>query len=77
MIGQQKYNFLKWLLLSFITCGIYHIYHEYIFSEDISKAMNQPDSNDGIICLLLSICGFSIVADAIQQDKINNYFENI
>lgn len=74
MIGEQKYSFIKWLLLSFITCGLYHIYHEYIKSEDIARAVGRDPGQDGLINLLLSIFGLSIVADAIQQSHINKFY---
>ena len=76
MIGHQKYSFIPWALLTLVTCGLWHIYHEYRLSKDIAWALNQPQSNDPIVHLLLSIFGLSIVTDALQQAEINGYFGN-
>lgn len=74
MLGEDKYQFWLWLLLSVVTCGLYHIYHEYRLSEDIAKVCSRGQQNDGLVSLLLSIFGLSIVADAIQQSHINAYY---
>lgn len=74
MIGQQKYAFWPWLGLSIITCGLYHIYHEYRKSVDIAIALKKQGENDAIICIVLCLFGLSIVADAIQQTEINRFY---
>jgi len=74
MIQQIKYKFLPWLFLSIITCGLYHIYHEWRKSSDIAIALKKPESQEPIINVLLSVFGLSIVADAIQQAEINKYY---
>jgi hypothetical protein len=74
MIGRPKYSFLSWFLLSLVTCGIYHFYHEYIKSEDIAIAMGDQNKVEPALHLILNIFGFKIVADALQQDQINRFF---
>jgi hypothetical protein len=74
MLRQNKYSFWTWLLLSVITCGIYHVYHEFRKSEDIVRVLGRPSANDGLIALLLTIIGFGLISDAIQQARINEYF---
>ena len=74
MIREIKYKFVPWLLLSIITCGLYHIYHEWRKSSDIAIALGKTESQEPIINVLLSIFGLSIVADAIQQAEINKYY---
>jgi len=74
MINEIKYKFIPWLLLTIITCGLYHIYHEWRKSTDIAAALKKTDSQEPIINVLLSIFGLSIVADAIQQAEINKYY---
>lgn len=73
-LGHEKYQFLTWALLSLITCGLYHIYHEFRFSEDVARINNEVDSDLPLVSLVLSVFGLSIVADAIQQGKINAYY---
>ena len=73
-LGENKYNFWFWLLITIITCGIYHIYHEYIITKDICKIANLH-SNETVVILLLSIFGLTIVADALQQNMLNEYIE--
>lgn len=79
MIGRDKYNFFQWLLLSLLSCGLFHIYHEYRMSGDIEEVMKQAgkgsgDNNEALISLLLCVFGLSIVADAIQQSRINHFY---
>ena len=76
MIGVNKYSFAKWFILLIVTCSLYHIYHEYIMSHDIEQHI-KVDPNLPVICLLLSIFGLSIVADAICQQHINEYYSKI
>jgi hypothetical protein len=74
MIGQRKYSFWPWFLLSVITCGFYHLYHEYIKSEDIAIVMGDQNKVEPALHLILNVFGFKIVADALQQDQINRFF---
>ncbi len=77
MINKEKYNFWIWAGLTLITCGIWHIYHEYRLSSDISMAMGKgPSDITPIVHLLLSVFVLSVIADALQQSEINNYFGN-
>jgi len=74
MLGQEKYSWGMWALLSLVTCGIYHVYHEYRKSEDIARVLGRGGSNDGIVNLLLTLFGLGVIADAIQQARINEHF---
>lgn len=74
MMREEKYNFLHWSLFTLLTCGIYHIYHEYRKSTDIALTMKDHDRNEGLVSLLLTIFGMSLIADAIQQTHINRHF---
>ncbi len=73
MLKTDKYQFSKWLILTFVTCGIYHIYHEYCMAKDVSALLNEPHSNEPILCVVVSAMGLPIVADAIIQSNINRY----
>ena len=62
------------LLFSIITCGIYSIYWAYKMGEkvDMLKAKNEaPTSNSGLLYLILSLFGFSIVVWALVQNELN------
>ena len=75
MLDEDRYRFWLWFFLSLITCGLYHFYHEYRMSDDIESRMEQrQDQNAAIISLLLCVFGLSVVADAIQQARINRYY---
>lgn len=74
MIRQEKYSFVKWLIFSFFTFGMYHIYHEYIKSKDIERACGRNDSMMPFISIILTAFALSFVADAIQQAEINRYY---
>jgi hypothetical protein len=74
MLQAQKYSFVAWLLLCVVTCGIYHMYHEYRLMSDICAASKTTNANEPWVCLALSVFGLTIVADAIQQTHINAYY---
>lgn len=73
MLGIKKYSFGTWALFSLLTCGLYHVYHEYIMCQDIEKITGRTTQLP-LACLLLSLFGMSIVADAIQQNEINRHY---
>lgn len=74
MLQEDKYSFVSWFLLTLVSCGLYHIYHEYRKSGDIAQAIGDTSSNEPLINVVLTVIGFSIVADAIQQSQINKYY---
>lgn len=74
MVGEERYHFWMWLLLTLVTCGLYHIYHEYRISTDIARKLEQNPGQDGLIAVILSAMGLWIVVDAIQQSQINRYY---
>ena len=60
--------------LTLITCGIYGFYWAYKQGEKIDAAKNSrgiPSSNSGILYLLLTVFGLSIVAWALMQSELN------
>ncbi len=58
------------LVLSIITCGIYSHYWAYKMGEK-ADAINQTASNTGVLYLILSLLGFSIVVWALLQSELN------
>ena len=75
LLGRREYDFVKWLLLSIITCGLFHIYYEYKMGSDLQQYLidkgYQVNPNLGIIGLVLSCFGMTILADAIYQHELN------
>lgn len=62
------------LLLSIVTCNIYQIYWAYKQGEKIDQAKSSrgiPSSNSGVLYLILTLFGFSIVAWALMQNELN------
>jgi hypothetical protein len=75
LVGRQEFDFWLWFLLVFVTCGIYHIYYQYKMGSvivEIQRAKHGPVfDNLPVLSLLVTICGLSIVVDAIHQLEIN------
>ncbi len=62
------------VLLNLVTCGIYGIYWAYKQGEKIDLAKSRRginSSNSGILYLLLTLFGFSIVAMPLMQNELN------
>ena len=78
-LRRDEYSFWLWLLLSFITCGIYGIYYEYKMARGINNVQADNDmvfdSSLPIICVLLAIFGIGIASLAIQQHQINRLYQ--
>jgi hypothetical protein len=75
LLGRHEFDFLKWFLLSLITCGLYHIYYEYKMGSDLQTWLDQNgvvvSPNLGIVGLVLSIFGLTVIADAVYQNELN------
>ncbi len=62
------------VLLSIVTCNIYQIYWMYRAGDKIDVARQRhglPSQNNGIVYLLLTLFGFSIIAWALLQNELN------
>jgi len=70
----HRYSFWKWACLTLITCGIWHIYHEWRKSQDLAAVFNREKAVDGVIAVILTLTTLPMVADAIQQSFINQYY---
>lgn len=79
LIGEEKYSFWPWLLLSIITCGIYNIYIQYQLGISLHEGLKSEGlpGNDSLslLGLLLSLFGFQIVVLAIEQNEINKLYK--
>lgn len=61
-------------LFSLLTCGIYGIYWAYKQGtkiDEIKESRGLAAGNNGIIYLILSICGLGIVGYALMQNEVN------
>lgn len=74
MLEEPQFSFVKWYLLTLVTCGLWHVYHQYVLSQAVATVMGREESSDPLIALLLSIFGLSVVADAIRQNQINEFY---
>lgn len=64
------------VLLSIVTCNIYHIYWMYKAGEKIDIGRSRrglPPQNSGIVYLLLTLFGFSIISWALLQNELNQF----
>ena len=62
------------VLLTIITCNIYGIYWAYKQGEKIDTAKANrglPAGNSGVLYLILTLFGLSIVAWALMQNELN------
>ena len=62
------------VLLSLVTCGIYFIFWVYNAAnklELVKAAYGLPTESKGLVYVVLSIFGFSIVALALMQNDLN------
>lgn len=63
-------------LLSLVTCSIYSYYWAYKMGEK-RDAMDGRNNSSGILYLVLSLFGFSIVVYALLQDSINKTLDRV
>lgn len=72
--GDNSTSGVTAFLLTIVTCGIYGIYWAYKMGERIDTIKTQkgtPSENTGILYLILTIFGFSIIYYALAQNEIN------
>lgn len=68
------------VLLSIVTCGIYLIYYFYKAGKILSSLSyknGMHPNDDGIIMMVLSILGLSLVSYCILQNTINEACRNV
>lgn len=61
-------------LFTIISCGIYSFYWMYKQGnkiDEMKRRNGQSSSNTGVIYLVLSVVGLSIVSYALMQDELN------
>lgn len=68
------------LVLSLVTCGIYGLFWTYQMGQRVDRLnerYGRHTDNSGLLYLIVSILGFSIVAYAVMQNELNNYYRNV
>lgn len=79
--GEDGLNGITVILLSIITCGIFYLFWIYRMGEKLTSAKakhNLPsDSILGLLYLLLSLFGLSIVAMALIQHDLNTISDHM
>ncbi len=61
-------------LISLVTCGIYGLYWSYKMGEKLDNeyaSRGAAPQSRGILYIILSLFGFSVVAYVLMQDSIN------
>ncbi len=77
-LGSKEYHFVRWFLLTIITCGIYEVYEEYKMSQSINwiehKYKMDVHRNLPLVSVILTLFGMGIITTAIQQHYINKFY---
>ena len=73
----EKRNFWIYLLLSFVTCGIYSIYFWYVYVVDLNTifAGDGEDSPNYLIVFLLSLVTCGIYGIYWQYKQANRIYQ--
>lgn len=84
----KQRSFAMYILLTFVTCGIYSLYFWYVFTEDLNRICaekvpgNKPSMNFILVWLLSTVtCGIYYYFWLYQQgnrmaDAANGYGQN-
>lgn len=78
-LGDDSINPGLEVLLSIITCGIYLLYWFYKYAKyqvDMCRRAAIAETDNSILCLILSILGLGIVSMAIMQNQLNVIWDN-
>lgn len=79
LIGGEEFSFWPWLFLTFITCGLYHIYYQYkmgMVIVDIQRNKNaNVFENLPIISILVTVLGFPMIVDCVHQAELNKFLD--
>jgi len=75
LLGKEEYNFWLWFVVCIVTCGIFQIYYQYKLGTDLDAILRArvggAPTNFGVLGLVLSLFGMSVIADAIFQVEFN------
>jgi len=77
LLKREEFSFWLWLLLTIVTCGLFHIYYQYKMSSTLVELQVayklEKSENLPLISILLTLFGFSIIVDCIQQHELNKF----
>lgn len=77
-LAEERFNLWRWVLLTVGTFGLYHVYHEYRVGQailEIQRDANCPETPRlPLLCMVLSLIGLPVIADAVQQRSINQLY---
>ena len=68
------------LVLTIVTCGIYGLYWCYQMGKRVdwmNSTYGRHTDNSGLLYLVVSLLGFSIVVYAVMQYELNQYHRNM
>jgi hypothetical protein len=75
LLGREEFSFAKWAILTLVSCGLYHIYYEYRMGVELQNWLTQNgrqvNDNLAMIGLIMSVCGLTVIADAVYQHELN------
>ncbi|GEN57927.1 hypothetical protein GCM10012290_20360 [Halolactibacillus alkaliphilus] len=74
--NDANFSGAKSLIFLFLTCGLYAFFWYYIVGQKMAELQRQNSmlvKDNGVLYIILSIFGFSIIADAIIQAEMNKF----
>lgn len=75
LLDRDEFSFWVWLLLCFITFGLYHFYYQYQMGTAIVEIQErrQLATTDAlpVLSVIATLFGFGIVTDCIHQLELN------
>jgi hypothetical protein len=71
-LKQDKYSVTKWFLLSVITIGLYHCYHEYKMTKDlVYLTTGEKKSAEAWWAAFFTFWGLWVFVDLYHQSMLN------
>lgn len=74
--NDSNFSGAKSLIFTLITCGIYAFFWYYIVGQKVAEVQRQHNMfprENGVLYIILSVLGFSIIANAIIQSEQNKF----
>ena len=75
LLGRSEFSWTIWILLTILTCGIYHLFYQYKMGAAINEIQHQRGFPvaDGlpVLSVVAAVLGVGVVADCIHQYELN------
>ena len=68
----KQRNIFLCIILTILTCGIFFLVWNYKLGEEVEDAGGK---NEGVVYLILSLFGLSLIALALAQSQVNKICE--